>query len=730
MTSQMWRPAKRTQPQWTASSVWRTGKPLALGLLTAAVLIAAMGLLIAGDGTPGAGDTRADRVLGQPDFLHNAENSAKANSLYFPSGAAIDSRGSLYIADSRNSRVLAWHSVNSLTTGAPADLIIGQPDFVSGGCNHGVAKGDRLGVGPDSLCLLPANGDSDEFGGLAVDAAGNLFVADPGNSRVLEYDSPFDKCTSLPCIGIAADRIIGQPDFTSNTCNLGLSHASSKTLCGPNSAALDGSGNLYVADTGNDRILEYNTPLDAHSGEISAGDATADMVFGPSNFYDGGSQCFISPLCTPLGVAVDAKGNLWVADSGNNEVLEFNTPLDPNSGAPGAGDAFPDAILGGSDCPFSGQVPRATGTCEPSAVALDKAGNLFVADWGDSRVLEFNTPLNAASGEPGAGDATADRVFGQPTFTEGFCNRDSSPFYAATPSASMLCRPYGLALDSSGNLYVADQSNNRVMIYRSPLNAHSGEPGAGDAAADVVLGQKDFFLDGANLPDAGSLAGPQGTALDSAGRLWVADPGNGRVLGWRNASSFADGAPADLVIGKPDFEAVGCQRSGYLCDPSGVAADSGGNLYVTDSLNSRVLEYNSPFATCSKFPCVGSSPNLVFGQATLDSQGCNQGNTNHPNAQTLCAPQGVAVDALGNLYIVDSNNHRVLEYNTPLNPRSGEPGAGDTVADIVFGQTAITSQLCWGGTVKPSAANLCYPAAVAVDSFGNLYVVDDTRVLE
>src|SRR5271163_3860743 len=109
-----------------SSTAWRISRSLV------------MGLLIAGDSTLGAGDTLADRVLGQTDFIHNAANTSKSNSLFSPSATAIDSRGHLYIADAGNHRVLGWRSVASLANATPADLLIGQPDFASGGCNHGV----------------------------------------------------------------------------------------------------------------------------------------------------------------------------------------------------------------------------------------------------------------------------------------------------------------------------------------------------------------------------------------------------------------------------------------------------------------------------------------------------------------------------------------------------------------------------------------------------------------
>ena len=103
------------------------------------------------------------------------------------------------------------------------------------------------------------------------------------------------------------------------------------------------------------------------------------------------------------------------------------------------------------------------------------------------------------------------------------------------------------------------------------------------------------------------------------------------MLGWRNATSFSNGAPADMVIGQPDFNSSGCASPSAtrFCNPMGVAVDASGNLYISDNSYSRVLEFTSPFASCGSFPCVYSgSANLAIGQNVLNGKnftnsGCN-----------------------------------------------------------------------------------------------------------
>jgi sugar lactone lactonase YvrE len=456
--------------------------------------------------TGAAVDTTADRVLGQLDFTHGGLNMVTSKGLYAPSGVAIDRSvvpNRVYVADMNNNRVLGWHSAEALSNGAPADLVIGQPDFFS----------QFIGLGAMSL-----NGPQ----AVAVDAAGNLYVADTNNSRVLEYNSPFTTDT-------VPDLVFGQSgSLTSGTCNFGGS-ITDATLCVPSGVAVDAAGHVYIADTANSRVLEYNNP--------SASNTHADTVFGQAGQFNSGTcnkgGVSADSLCHPGMLTLDAVGNLYVVDGDNNRVLEYNTPLTTDTTA--------DLVFGQSNS-FTSDTnncasPSATTLCGAAGVTVDSGANLYIADGSFSRILEFTDPVKTT-------DTTANLVFGQPNFSSSGC--DNGGIGAAT-----LCRPSGPAIDQAGNLYVADALNDRVLIFNSPLATKPP-----NTSADIVLGQLDFSHSQPNIAKPNSLYAAIAVGIDTSSTpngLYVCDFLNNRVLGWHSVPDFINGAPADLVIGQPDF---------------------------------------------------------------------------------------------------------------------------------------------------------------------------------
>ena len=685
----------------------------------------------------------ANRVFGQTGSFTTKGCAVppSANTLCGPFGLAVDSAGNLYVADVENSRVIEYNDpvdesgIHPGAGDATADRVFGEPDFASSSCTP-----------PSASCLgFP--------GGVAADAAGNLYVADFGNNRVVEYNTPLFAGGGPGAGDAVADLVFGQTNFAGNGCNP-LPNASE--LCEPSSVAVDALGNLYVADEINNRVAEFNTPLNASSGEPGAGDAVVDNHMGaePNSRESGrcnagvlgGDLEGIGPdsMCDPRGVAVDAMGSVYVSDAKNDRVLRFNTPLDPTSGKPGAGDGIADAVLGQVNLNHPGGINRLL-VGKPNGIAIDPAGHLYVSDSDNSRVLGW---LNVASFTNGQ---SADIEIGQPDFEIGGCNRNVTACAqpGGCPTAETLCGPSQLAVDSFGDLFVADSGNNRVLAFTNPVKGCVASFPCVGGPATRVFGQSESFFgsdcNGGLTPSATTLCEPIGVALDSLSDLYVGDFGNNRVLEFKNplSGSMVGGAGddiADHVLGQPDFTSNTANNGGIsntsLFGPEGLTLDSADNLFVADIGNSRVLEYDKPFPTGASVPiAINLGADRVFGQG--DDFTTRVGNKGGISAASLESPSDVTLDSAGNVYIVDAGNNRVLEFNTPLNAGSGETGAGDTTADRVFGQNGDFTKSASNRSTNPAAVDGVGPdslfeaRAATVDAQGNLYVgdSDNDRVL-
>ena len=702
---------------------------------------------------PAAGDTIADGVLGQSDFVQHGANGIDGASfsgpINGPDDVFIDTQSTphrLWLSDQSNHRVLGWENIDALTNGAPADVVVGQPDLVSNAVNAGGA--------PSATGLNRPHG-------LAVDSTHNLYVADTLNNRVLVFTDPFAiKAHTGQTGGFSAFMVFGQAgNFTSNRCNFGASTPNAESLCSPLGVKLDKSDNLWVTDNGNNRILAFFIPL--------LTDTVADLVIGQSGLSKNGrcseaSTPSARTLCGPGLLTLDEAGNLFVTDEGNSRALEY-----PFAPATGLADNAASRVFGQNGS-FSADLRSSaeTGLNSPYGISFDDSGNLFIADRLNNRVLEFSPPFDA-SPAPVA-------VFGQAgNFTSHACNNNSLANLASDRS---LCGPAGVASDTNGNLWISDQNNSRLLRFTPPFGLNP--------RANLVLGQSNFVQNQPNSVDAINYNNqPIGIAVDRSSRpnrLYVADSKNNRVLGYSNAESFQNGAPATVVIGQSGFTgsspnqggsiaangldfptalAVDGQGNVFVADagnnrvlrfprptftgqnpnlsanvvfgqkgnfgagdaaelsfPLGVAVDKAGDVFISDSNGSRVLEYNAGFGS-------NPLPNKIFGQ-TNSSRGCNRDSPSFPTAATLCRPAGVALDNSGRLFVADTDNDRVLEFDAPL-------GTNTQSANKVFGQASFVTRGCTAAIGLIDARTLCRPLGVALDSNGRMYVADsvENRIL-
>jgi sugar lactone lactonase YvrE len=351
--------------------------------------------------------------------------------------------------------------------------------------------------------------------------------------------------------------VLGQPDFTSNA--VAVSRFGENN---PSAVGFDPSGNLWVSDQCNSRLLEFKRPFTTYM--------PASLVIGQPDFTSTSTPdaCFTDPPPPTTSnvfyyndkFTFDKKGNLWIADGGNNRVLEFEPPFSTGMA--------PSLVIGQPDFTSSSAAATQNGFNFPTEPAFDKSGDLWVADIGNNRVLEFKHPFHNGM--------SATRVIGQPNFTDSTC--------ATTRNGT--CSADGIAFDSSGDLWVGDAFvNNRILEFRHPFTNGMN--------ASVVIGQDSFDTSTpAGGPGGLNFTLGMGLTFDQEGNLWVGDTANNRVFEFQ--PDFTTGMDASLVIGQTNLDAnTPATTQDGLSQPIRPAFDSAGNLWIPDATNSRVLEYVS-----------------------------------------------------------------------------------------------------------------------------------------
>ncbi len=571
-------------------------------------------------------------------------------------GVAVDSAGNVYASDASDSLVFKISPKGILT-------------IVAGNGTTGFS-GDG---GPASLATLA--GPS----GLAVDAEGNLFIADSQNDRVRKVG----KDGTISTVAGGADS-----SYTPSRGNEGP--AKSAHLSGPVSVAVDPKGNLYIAEQGfhEVRVVDTTGIIHAFAGGQGIG------------FFGDGGPAIDALLFGPQGVAVDPKtGNVFIADTLNDRV-RMVTP-----------DGIINTVAGTGSQGYSGDggPAPAANIASPAGLSVDSVGNVYFGVTGVDDSLNHMrkfTPGGAISsvgqGQGGsvvAADGSGDLFFGQDPYVREIDSNGNvltiagsgmAEYYGDGGPATLarLAEPQGVALDKSGSLYISDSFNDRIRKV------------APDGTISTVAGsaQRGFAGDGGLGIDA-QLFIPMGLAVDASGNLYIVDEGNHAIR-----KLTPDGIITTVAgTGQPGFTGEGgLAIQAQLNHPVGVAVDAGGTLYIADAWNFRVRAV-APDGTIRTVAGTGSTGFSGDGGPAKDAM--------------LAGPSGVALDAAGNLYIVDSV---VLEGISYSNQRIRKVDPKGVISTIVgTGWAGYTGD---GGLAID--AELCFPQAIALDLAGNIYIMD------
>ncbi len=504
--------------------------------------------------------------------------------------------------------------------------------------------------------------------GIAVDVSGNVYVADSGNNRVLEISQGrVATVATLPpsigCVGVAVSP--NGTLYVSTSVNVyqmndgaldWVSQNPPPAKFEPIGIAVDANGRVYVADVGNHEIWQ-----------ISNGTMTVAAGNGTLGYSGDNGPATLAELNWAEWVAVDAADNLYIADSMNNRIRKVTLGVITTI----AGNGTTGLVRNGEPA-TSAQLNL------PQAIATDVAGNVYIADTGSNRVFEVSHGAIAIV----AGNGTA-----------GFSGD------GAAATSAQLNKPQGVAVDGFGSVYITDSENSRIRkVTKGVITTVAGN------------GTSGFSGDGGPATAAQFDASQGGLASDANGNLYIADTFNGRIREVSNGvitTVAGNGRFGFLGDGGPAIDAS-------LNNPVGVAVDSQGSLYIADAGYSvggvsRIRKVSNGVITTVAGGGLGLTPG-------------NLGDNGPATQATLLVPKSMAVDSAGDLYIADASGFPTDAGGPAF---AGAYARVRKVSNGVITTVAGAGLLAFGGDYGPaSAAELNMPQSVAVDGAGNVYVAD------